>query len=265
MAIQLNDRDHLIFKMIDEHQVLLEKHISWFIAGEDKPVLIRDRLRKLFYLDYLLCQRHGTKLPWWTTPTKPLVYMLAPMSKQVAEMADSQLDLFDSGVQRHLLEVANIRMLCMIAKKDADLEDFDWVTLTPSLSAASNFDAILSVKAKALQRKIGIINHPADKDKFLAGAAKAIEENQIQNILVVSRDEAHQKDLQELVAKNMRLSEARRLLFVTHHELYRSGIAKACMQTEDRQTINVFGEACVPASNSVSITTGFAGTPAISM
>jgi len=52
MAIQLNDRDHLIFNLIDEHQVLLEKHISWFISGEDKPVLIRDRLRKLFYLDY---------------------------------------------------------------------------------------------------------------------------------------------------------------------------------------------------------------------
>src|SRR5215475_12156302 len=103
MAIQLNERDHLIFKMIDEHQVLLEKHISWFISGDDKPVLIRDRLRKLFYLDYLLCQRHSTKLPWWTTPTKPLVYMLSPMSKQQSESASDELDLFDANVQRHLL------------------------------------------------------------------------------------------------------------------------------------------------------------------
>jgi hypothetical protein len=265
MAIQLNDRDHLIFKMIDEHQVLLEKHISWFIAGEDKPVLIRDRLRKLFYLDYLLCQRHGTKLPWWTTPTKPLVYMLAPMSKQVAEMGDSQLDLFDSGVQRHLLEVANIRMLCMIAKKEADIEDFEWVTLRPSLTDASNFDAILSVKTRAHQRKIGIINHPADKEKFLSGMAKVIEENQVQNILVVSRDEVYQKDLQELVSKNMSLTDAKRVLFVTHHELYRSGIAKACMQTEDRQTVNVFGEACLAASNSVPMPSNFTTAPAISI
>jgi hypothetical protein len=35
MAIQLNDRDQLIFKLIDEHEVLLEKHISWFIAGDE--------------------------------------------------------------------------------------------------------------------------------------------------------------------------------------------------------------------------------------
>src|SRR5277367_3014224 len=264
MAIQLNDRDHLIFKMIDEHQVLLEKHISWFIAGEDKPVLIRDRLRKLFYLDYLLCQRHGTKLPWWTTPTKPLVYMLAPMSKRVAEMGDSPLDLFDSGVQRHLLEVANIRMLCLIAKKEADLEDFEWATLKPSLTEGNNFDAIVSLKARGRQRKIGIVNHPADKDAFLKGASRAIEENQVQDILVVSRDEAHQKDTQELVSKNLGKAELKRFLFVTHHELYRSGIAKACMQTEDRQNINVFGEPCLPISNAMPITANFSSAPAIS-
>src|SRR6185437_6150778 len=80
MAIQLNERDYQIFKLLDEHQVLLEKHILWFVAADDKPVLIRDRLRKLFYLDYLICQRHDNKLPWWTTPTKPLVYMLAPLA-----------------------------------------------------------------------------------------------------------------------------------------------------------------------------------------
>ena len=56
MAIQLNSRDELIFKLLEEHEVLLEKHISYFIADDAKPVLIRDRLRKLFYLDYLICQ-----------------------------------------------------------------------------------------------------------------------------------------------------------------------------------------------------------------
>src|SRR5271156_5214028 len=117
MAIQLNDRDQLIFKLIDEHQVLLEKHISWFISGEDKPVLIRDRLRKLFYLDYLLCQRHNTKLPWWTTPTKPLVYMLSPMSKSLFPISESSIDLLDNDTQRHLLEIANIRMMCLVAQR----------------------------------------------------------------------------------------------------------------------------------------------------
>ena len=84
MAIQLNERDYLIFKLLAEHNVLLEKHIAWFISQEDKPVLIRDRLRKLFYLDYLLCQRYDNKLPWWTTPTKPLVYMLTPLARTMS-------------------------------------------------------------------------------------------------------------------------------------------------------------------------------------
>jgi hypothetical protein len=265
MAIQLNERDHLIFKMIDEHQVLLEKHISWFIAGEDKPVLIRDRLRKLFYLDYLLCQRHGTKLPWWTTPTKPLVYMLAPMSKQVSEMPESHLDLFDSGVQRHLLEVANIRMLCLIAKRDGDLEDFNWMTLRPSLIESCNLDAILSVKARVHQRTIGIINHPTNDERLLRGVAHAFEENQLQNLLLVSRDDTHQKESQDAVSGSAGKADAMRLLFVTHHELYRSGITKACMQTEDRQAINLFGETHVPPSNSVSVPGSLGSTPAISL
>src|SRR6516225_3720429 len=128
MAIQLNERDLLIFKLISEHQVLLEKHIAWFISGEDKPVLIRDRLRKLFYLDYLLCQRHNTKLPWWTTPTKPLVYMLSPMSKSLFAISDSGVDLLDNETQRHLLEIANIRMICLVAQRAGEIADLDWTT-----------------------------------------------------------------------------------------------------------------------------------------
>src|SRR5277367_6100690 len=118
MAIQLNDRDHLIFKMIDEHQVLLEKHISWFIASDDKPVLIRDRLRKLFYLDYLLCERHRDTLPWWTTPTKPLVYTLSPMTRDLIGVNQEDTDLTESVIQRHLLEIANLRMLYLLAQKE---------------------------------------------------------------------------------------------------------------------------------------------------
>src|SRR5271163_667112 len=101
MAIQLNDRDYLIFKLLAEHNVLLEKHISWFIAGEEKPVLIRDRLRKLFYLDYLLCHKPETTLPWWTTPTKPLVYMLSPISRDISGQSSEPYDLLDEEKQRH--------------------------------------------------------------------------------------------------------------------------------------------------------------------
>src|SRR5271156_2633210 len=110
MAIQLSERDYLIFKLLAEHNVLLEKHIAWFIAAEDKPVLIRDRLRKLFYLDYLLCQRYDEKLPWWTTPTKPLVYKLAPLAKAMSGLKNLEGELIDNQQEQKFLEVANIRM-----------------------------------------------------------------------------------------------------------------------------------------------------------
>src|SRR5262249_34187575 len=154
MAIQLNERDHLIFRLISEHQVLLEKHIAWFISGEDKPVLIRDRLRKLFYLDYLLCQRHNSKLPWWTTPTKPLVYMLSPISRSISDTAATSLDLFDSEVQRHFLEVANIRMVCLVAKRDGDVDDLSWTTCKRNESVG--LDAVVTLTTKRGVRKVGI-------------------------------------------------------------------------------------------------------------
>ncbi len=227
MAIQLNDRDQLIFKMIDEHQVLLEKHISWFISGDDKPVLIRDRLRKLFYLDYLLCQRHSTKLPWWTTPTKPLVYMLSPMSKQQAESVHEELDLFDANVQRHLLEVANVRMLCLMSQKEAEITDFEWSTRKPTLTNGS-LDAVVTFNAQEKSHKVGIINHPSDKNKLVSHIELAFKEEAVDLVLVISRDDIHQKQLQDFVTTAKSSFDAKKVLFITHHELYKSGITKAC-------------------------------------
>src|SRR5437868_13279347 len=140
MAIQLNERDELIFSLLEEHQVLLEKHISWFIATEQKPVLIRDRLRKLFYLDYVLCQRHRDTLPWWTTPTKPLVYTLSPMTRNMFGAGEMDLDINDHDTQRHLLEVANLRMLFHVAHTDAQIADFEWITCSRE-AQTKNLDA----------------------------------------------------------------------------------------------------------------------------
>jgi len=239
MAIQLNDRDQLIFKMIDEHQVLLEKHISWFISGDDKPVLIRDRLRKLFYLDYLLCQRHSTKLPWWTTPTKPLVYMLSPMSRQQAQSVNEELDLFDANVQRHLLEVANVRMLCLMSQKEMEITDFEWSTRKPTLTSGS-LDAVVSFNAIDKNHKVGIINHPSDKAKLVSNIDLSFKEESVDLVLVISRDDAHQKQLQDFVTSAKSGFDAKKVLFITHHELYKSGITKACWLNADSEETSFF-------------------------
>lgn len=249
MAIQLNDRDHLIFKLIDEHQVLLEKHISWFISGDDKPVLIRDRLRKLFYLDYLLCHRHATKLPWWTTPTKPLVYMLAPLARTISGCTEeSEVDLFDSDVQRHLLEVANLRMMHLIGVKENEISDFTWTTCKASDPTAKHLDAKVSFKVGSKSHKLGIINHPATTDKLVADIEKALQDG-CESVLVVSRDETHQAETQAMLSKS---TVSKNCFFATHHELYKNGIAKTVWQGADQGAANLFGSNVVEASGWVA-------------
>jgi hypothetical protein len=230
MAIQLNDRDHLIFKLIDEHQVLLEKHISWFISGDDKPVLIRDRLRKLFYLDYLLCHRHATKLPWWTTPTKPLVYMLSSMSRTVSGLAEEEIDLFDADIQRHLLEVANIRMLFLVGVRDTQIREFDWMTSKLKKGEIKRLDAKATFRCGDSAHRVGIMNHPTISEALIPSIESSLQETGIEKILIVSRDDAHQVQLQKFLAGASSMVR-NRCLFATHHELYRSGIVVSNWQS----------------------------------
>lgn len=245
MAIQLNDRDLLIFKLIDEHRVLLEKHISWFISGEDKPVLIRDRLRKLFYLDYLLCHRHGTKLPWWTTPTKPLVYMLSPMSKSLSGAIEEDIDVFDSNVQRHYLEVANLRMLGLMDQKDGHLTNFEWHTVKEGNGDATSIDAKVSFKNNGKQFNLAIMNHPEGNANLIS----SIENSGVDLVLIVCRDDNHLQALQKQVQQS---GSAKRCVFATHHELYREGFAKTNWLTSDEKQAQVFStaqsQACTAAA-----------------
>lgn len=250
MAIQLNERDQLIFKLIDEHQVLLEKHISWFISGDDKPVLIRDRLRKLFYLDYLLCHRHGTKLPWWTTPTKPLVYMLAPLTRSISGLKDEEIDLFDCDVQRHLLEVANLRMMHLIGVKEGEISDFTWTTCKATESAPKHVDATVQFKVGGTAHKFGIINHPTANAELVSNIESAIKAG-VDSVLIVARDEAHQATVQTLLATS---SVSKKVFFSTHHELYKTGIAKSIWQTADQRAADLFSSNVVNAAWAPSFT-----------
>ncbi len=250
MAIQLNERDHLIFKLIDEHQVLLEKHISWFISGDDKPVLIRDRLRKLFYLDYLLCHRHATKLPWWTTPTKPLVYMLAPLTRSISGLKDEEIDLFDADVQRHLLEVANLRMMHLIGVKEGDISDFTWTTCKAGPDKAKYVDATVKFKAGGTTHNFGIVNHPAANAELISNIESAIKAG-ADSVLIVARDEAHQAAVQSLLTSS---SVSKKVFFSTHHELYKTGIVKSIWQTSDQRAADLFSSNVVAAAWAPSFT-----------
>jgi len=258
MAIQLSDRDTLIFQFIEEHQVLLEKHIAWLISFDDKPVLIRDRLRKLFYLDYLLCERHGGKLPWWTTPTKPLVYMLSPMSRQLLKAGDSEFDLSNCDTQRHLLEVANLRMLFLVDQKEGLIGDVKWTTNKHTNISEQMLDAVVTFTRNGVTHKIGLLNQPTCAEKVVNDSHAALTAMQVDSLWIISREEVNQGALQKALAST---SIAPKIAFATHQDIYKSGVVKAKWQGTSGQFASIMAESVVqpiswsPATGSTSLST----------
>lgn len=232
MAIQLNDRDQLIFRLIDEHEVLLEKHISWFIAGDDKPVLIRDRLRKLFYLDYLLCHRHGSKLPWWTTPTKPLVYVLSQMARKAHGFGENQDDVMDNDFQRHHLEVANLRMLFLVAQKNGEISNFEWTTCKGTSHQDSALNAKVSfTTAQGRKMTVGLVNdwNQTKNEKL----AKSLTAHALDHILVIAREESDRN------CASATFQVGDKVVFSTHQDLYREGIMQSGWTTVKGESFNL--------------------------
>lgn len=225
MAIQLNSRDELIFKLLEEHEVLLEKHISYFIADDAKPVLIRDRLRKLFYLDYLICHRHNTKLPWWTTPTKPLVYMLTKTNSEAN-------DRFDADWQRHHLEVANLRMLFLQAQQDGEITNFCWQTLKDNI-----INARVTFDCNGKKHSIGIINNSKPSLDWLNKMSTLKSEMDLTMIMVVSRDNESQKQIQKTFAQS-ELDDS--IFFCVHQEMYQSGVVSKVWQNSANEMQDIF-------------------------
>lgn len=249
MAIQLNERDHLIFQFIAEHKVLLEKHISWFIACDDKPVLIRDRLRKLFYLDYLLCERHRDTLPWWTTPTKPLVYMLSPMTNGLVGVGEETVDLNDASLQRHLLEVANLRMLMLMAQKDEQISALEWKTNNRVVdTSAMELDATVSFNRGGVAYKAGIINHSQTAEETAGTASMKdkiegmINSDGVEMVFIISRDQVRQQMVQKALHDKLSDSAMNKVLFATHQEIYKAGLVKSRWQNAAERTISCFVE-----------------------
>ncbi len=220
MAIQINDRDQLIFKLIDEHKVLLEKHISYFISDDNiKPVLIRDRLRKLFYLDYLSCKRYDFKLSWWTTPTKPIMYMLTGMSKEVIGNVEIDIEDIDDKLQKHYLELANLRMLYHIAQSNNKISDFKWQTLKNNCKFTGGFDAIVSFTLNNQSVKKAIINCNKASEISLENIKNDMSLNSIDEILIVFQSQEDLDVFQKFINTDLVLSKICNL--TTHQLVYK--------------------------------------------
>ena len=245
MAIQLNDRDQQIFKLIEEHHVLLEKHIAWFISKDGKPVLIRDRLRKLFYLDYLLCGRHAEILPWWTTPTKPLVYTLSGLARHTINGSDPDCDLNESKVQRHFLELANLRMLLLMTQKEGLISSMQWTTRSSQNKSA--IEVTVSFVAGNEQKTIGIINSPfVEGHALIPQLEAALNEATVNQLWIICQDNIHQALLQEMIGSGKSFGD--KILFATHSELYTLGIMRSKWQTIDHQVVAIIDQSIIDAA-----------------
>src|SRR5690606_33589407 len=106
------------------------------------------------------CHRHATKLPWWSTPTKPLVYMLSPMARTVSGIEPDELDRFDAEWQRHHLEVANLRMLYLIAQNEEVITDFQWKTTKAEDRKNFLVDATATFTSNGIAYNVGLVNTP---------------------------------------------------------------------------------------------------------
>jgi len=167
-----------------------------------------------------------------------LVYTLSPMTRNITGAGESEIDLNDADVQRHFLEVANLRMLFLVDEKEGKITNFTWKTCEDN-----GLNAKVSFVRNGVSHKVGIINHPtADAESLLTKLETALADEAVEMVWVVSRDEAHQQALQKCVAAHMGTGSAitRRIAFATHQEIYKAGIVKSKWQSAEMRQSAIF-------------------------
>src|SRR5262249_27258463 len=190
MPVRLTERDHAIFRLIDEHGLLLEKHIANFLWSDQKPSFVRDRLRRLQYFDYVVCSTHDGKLSWWNSPTKPLMYALSPMTRELIGASDYELDLRHFEIQRHLLEVANLRMIFHKDEQNGKISNLQWTTCRPQSNRLCALDARVSLVYKDKLHNIGVLNQSSTEfDSTVSRLTAAVGDDAVETVCVISADQ----------------------------------------------------------------------------
>jgi len=247
MPVQLTDRDYEIFRAIEEHGVLLEKHISYFLPANGKPSFVRDRLRRLHYCEYVVTGTHDSMLSWWNSPTKPLMYALSPATRALIGARDHDRDLGHFDYQRHLLEVANIRMLFHRDEREGRISGVQWTMKSRTPQQASALDAKVSFVNQGTLKRIGIINQSSrELENLVCRLETAIAKEDVDFVCVIAADQGRLQAVQKHLAAAGSASMLKdRVLLTTHKQLYKSGIVNATWQDIDNTDVSILFE---PAS-----------------
>jgi hypothetical protein len=242
MPVQLTDRDYEIFKVIEEHGVLLEKHISYFLPANGKPSFVRDRLRRLSYCEYVVTGTHDSMLSWWTSPTKPLMYALSPATRELIGAKDHDRDLGHFQYQRHLLEVANIRMLFHRDERQGRISGVQWTTKSRTPQQAAGLDAKVSFLYQGKIQKIGIINQASREIEDLARRLEStIAEEDVDLVCVIAADQSRLQAIQSHLAGATGNASVfkDRVVLTTHKQLYKSGIVDGTWQDIEKNNVSI--------------------------
>ena len=226
MAIELNERDYLIFKRVEEHRALLEKHISWLICNDDHMAVIRNRLRKLYFCGYLLRDQHSEPLAWLETPSTAFVYRLSSAARSVSGCEQLDEDLLGSDEFAHYIELANLRTLFLREMKAHRISDCSWKTI--ERLDAPNIDATVSFNVCDKHYLFGVLNHPRLDDSLCDKIQSFLNQQVNYKLLIVSSEESHQRALRKMInVSNL----SGRCLLSTHRQLYKCGIVEACLSS----------------------------------
>jgi hypothetical protein len=235
VSIELTPRDFSVFNYLNEHQVLLEPQISWFVLNGHRAVM-RDRLRKLYYLDYLHCWRAQYQMPWAARIAKPTVYSLTERSRQCLPDNQGSPQIICEKIEEHHLALANLRMLLLQAAQNNEIS-FVW----QSQKAGNDLfgvDAVFALRLQDQQYSFGIINQPRDLSDLKARVRASLYSAKIDRCLIVTNESAQR----ELVERHLSFDQlGRNCIFATHKEIYKNGLRGLILSGTNSSISSHFG------------------------
>ena len=121
-------------------------------------------------------------------------------------------------------------MLYLIAQKNGLVSNFQWTTFKRPKKEVTSLDARVTFTAMGTTNKVGLVNNPECDSKLVEKLNNALATEDINTVVLISRDEVSQKALQDLITvSGGNLSQ--HTVFATHQDLYREGIAGSGWQT----------------------------------
>jgi len=133
-------------------------------------------------------------------------------------------------------------MIFLIAQTKGFLQSFQWKTCQPIEDNAQIFDALVSCSSQSVNHNLALLSHPKLNSDLLGKIEQEVINKGITNLMIISRDQSHQADLQKLLASHTGLLNVNKIVFGIHQDLYKSGIDEVQWSNVAGQHINLLSQ-----------------------